>query len=302
MSEPTPTSPTGAESVSSWSGETAGAILRSARQAHGLDLDTLASALKVSTRKLELLEQDQYDGLPGLAFVRSLALSVCRQLQIDAQPVLALLPSVGVAPSALEHVTRGLATPFREPVTRINPDKWPEWLRFSVIAPAVLLLLALAFWLMPTGRSFLGATPWSAAASAASAPETVTIEPPSSVVTPPASLAPAASAVSQAASAVVETVFSAPAEDPSASQPAAPVAAGPVVLRATSESWVEVRDAGGAVLLSRMLLPGEVVGLDGSLPLKLKIGKADGIRVSLRGQPVDLAPYTRDSVARFELK
>jgi cytoskeleton protein RodZ len=102
-------------------------------------------------------------------------------------------------------------------------------------------------------------------------------------------------------SAVVDTVHSAPQDEPSASAPVA-AASGSVVLRTTAESWVEVRDANGAALLSRMLLPGEAVGLNGALPMKLKIGNADGTRVSLHGQPVDLQPFTRDNVARLELK
>lgn len=293
MSERTPTPPAGVDSVSGWSGETAGAILRSARQASGLDLDTLASLLKVSTRKLEQLESDQYDQLPGMAFVRSLALSVCRQLQIDAQPVLALLPAAEMPPAALEHVTRGLATPFREPNTRVDLlRKWPDWLRPSVIAPAILLLLALAFWLMPASRSLFGQAAASAAAGAASDVVAVT----------PVAASPMAQGASAVASAVVETVYSAPVEDPAASPPAGPAAAGPVVLRPAAESWVEARDGGGAVMLSRTVLAGEVIGLDGTPPFRLKIGNAETMHLSYRGQRIDLAPFTRDSVARLELK
>lgn len=308
MSERTPTSPAGVESVSGWSGDTAGAILRSARLASGFDLDTLASLLKVSTRKLEQLEGDQYDQLPGMAFVRSLALSVCRQLQIDAQPVLTLLPAAEMPPAALEHVTRGLATPFREPNTRVDLlRKWPDWLRPSVIAPAMLLLLALAFWLMPASRSLFGPAAVSPAASAVggAASDAVAITPISTVTIEPngsgaaSQIVQAASAV---ASAVVETVYSVPAEDPAASPPASPAAAGPVVLRPTAESWVEARDGGGVVMLSRTVLAGEVIGLDGTPPFKLKIGNADTMHLSYRGQRIDLAPYTRDSVARLELK
>ena len=36
--------------------------------------------------------------------------------------------------------------------------------------------------------------------------------------------------------------------------------------------------------------------------MKLKIGNADGTRLSLRGQPVELQPFTRDNVARLDLK
>jgi cytoskeleton protein RodZ len=50
-----------------------------------------------------------------------------------------------------------------------------------------------------------------------------------------------------------------------------------------------------------VLQPGEMLGLDGRLPFKLKIGNGAGMQVQLRGQPVDLGPVTRDNVARLEL-
>ena len=74
-----------------------------------------------------------------------------------------------------------------------------------------------------------------------------------------------------------------------------------VVLRTRADSWIEARDAAGAVLLSRMLPAGETVGLEGSLPIRLKIGNADGTEVLFRGAPVDLTPLTRENVARVEL-
>ncbi len=74
------------------------------------------------------------------------------------------------------------------------------------------------------------------------------------------------------------------------------------VLRAGEASWVEVTDAGGQVLVQRLLQPGESLGLDGKLPFKLKIGNAAATQLLFRGQSVDLAPVTRDNIARLELK
>ena len=48
--------------------------------------------------------------------------------------------------------------------------------------------------------------------------------------------------------------------------------------------------------------PGEAVGLDGDLPFKVKIGNAVAMQAMFRGQVVDLGPYIRDSMAKFELK
>ena len=104
------------------------------------------------------------------------------------------------------------------------------------------------------------------------------------------------------APAVSETVHSTPPEAAPTEASAPPAASGVVVLRTTGESWIEVRDAAGVVLLSRTVLPGEVIGLDGPLPMRLKAGIANVTQVSLRGEPFSLAPFTRGNVATAVLK
>jgi cytoskeleton protein RodZ len=304
-------------------GSSAGEMLRRLRQDRGVELEALASALKVPVHKLEMLEADRFQELPGLAFVRSLTQSMCRQLHVDPQPVMALLPSSVIASESLESVSRGLAEPFREPSTRTDPTRWPEWLRPMVVGPALLLLIALGFWLAP-GRSAVTAAdadmgasmpsvtvPASGGGSGASSPATST-----SLVTTSAAVVPASGASGAAgvlgplplvaASAptemvVTETVHLVSNEAPTASNPP-PHVAGQVVLRTSAESWVEARDAAGQSLLARMLMPGEVVGLDGAMPVRVKIGNVSGTTLTFRGQAVDLAPFARDNVARVELK
>jgi cytoskeleton protein RodZ len=55
-------------------------------------------------------------------------------------------------------------------------------------------------------------------------------------------------------------------------------------------------------MLGRTLAAGEAVQLDGALPLRVKIGNASATQLRWRGQAVDLATWTRDNVARVELK
>ena len=76
----------------------------------------------------------------------------------------------------------------------------------------------------------------------------------------------------------------------------------PVQVMATADTWVEVVDAQGHSLLSRTVVAGESVGLDGALPMRVKIGNARGTHLKLRGDNVDLTPWTRDNIARLELK
>jgi cytoskeleton protein RodZ len=297
----------------------AGAMLRAARQARGLEIDALAQVLKVPERKLMALEADRYEELPGLAFVRSLAQSYARQVGVDASRVLALLPSAELPPQKLENVSRGLQTPYREGASGNTFGRsgsvLPEWLKLTYLVPAVLLLAALAFWFAPPMRSMFGASGWpeegqsagtaavldapvpapAAASAGVLVSDLTAVQVQAAASTPVLVPAPAVEPVS-------ETVHSTPAEPVPAGASAPPAVAGPVVLRTTGESWIEVRDAGGAVLLSRTVLPGEVIGLDGVMPMKLKAGIASATEVTVRGEPFNLAPFTRGNVANAVLK
>jgi cytoskeleton protein RodZ len=95
-----------------------------------------------------------------------------------------------------------------------------------------------------------------------------------------------------------ETVHSADAGTPAVID----VPAGIAVVRASEPSWVEAQDARGTLLLSRTLQPGEAVGLDGPLPLRLVIGNAPATEVTMRGKRVTLGTPNRDNVVRVELK
>lgn len=273
-------------------GHSAGAMLRTARERQGLHIAALAASIKVSPRKLEALEADRFDELPDLAFARALAQAVCRAVKIDPEPVLALLPRPQGG-DRLEQVASGLKTPFRE---REGHDEGRELSfvgRPIFWAPAIVLLAAAVLYLLPQ-RLFGPSEPGPADAPAVSTPLTPQAAPgaaPQADATP--SLAPSASTP------VVDTVHSAPPPDT-----AGPDAAGAalLVVRATDEAWVEVRDAGGNVLLSRTLQAGETVGLDGALPLRATLGNAAGTQLSFRGQPLDVAREARDNIARLELK
>ena len=73
-------------------------------------------------------------------------------------------------------------------------------------------------------------------------------------------------------------------------------------MRARSQSWVQVKDARGTTVMQRLLEPGESAGANGELPLSVIVGSAQSTEVRVRGKPFDLAPLSRDNVARFEVK
>lgn len=294
-------------------GESPGALLRRAREQQGLDLDTLAATVKVRPEKLAALESDHYEQLPDMAFTRALAKTLCRTLKIDAAPVLAGMPA-GLDGSRLEQVATGLNTPFRDHGARRETRERGPLKRPVMWAVLLLLLGAAAIVLMPANWFKFGAgtqdgaeatqAPTSAEPASGGASGVVeTILPPGGL--PPGNEAPASSPAPAPASPQGSTTVDAPTAIAAASAPtvtAAASAAGLLVLRATGSSWVEVRDGGNQVLLSRAMQAGETANLDGKLPMRATIGNAAATEVSFRGEPMDLRTRTRDNVARLEFK
>lgn len=291
----------------------AGRLLREAREARGLHIGALASAIKVAPRKLELLEADRFDQLLDPTFARALAQTVCRTLKIDAAPVLALLPRPNV--SRLGEAGRDLNAPFHEPAGQLADGDWSVFGRPAIWGPLLLLVIAAGVYFMPRNwlengpaRRIFQGDPEARAGAARTA--TIVTERPLAASGPAAAdatLPPAAPASASAmafeapASAVVSTP-PASGDAMAAKEDAATPPAKLLRVRVTAPSWVGVIDVRGQSLVSRTIQPGEAVELDGTPPLKVRIGNAAATELVFRGQPLDLAPFTRDNLVRLELK
>ncbi len=254
----------------------AGGLLKQAREAAGLHIAALAVALKVPVKKLEALESDQFDLLPDAVFVRALASSVCRTLKIDAAPVLQRLPQA--SSPKLTYQGMGINAPFRASSDGPSPSIWTQISRPTVLAGLILLMGALVL-------IFLPALPDMSRAD---------------VVKPLMGNREPASPGIAVSSALLTPAQ--PIAAPGNPASAALTSTGIVVFSAKSESWVEVTDSTGQVLLRRILNAGEVVGATGALPLAAIVGRADAIAVQVRGQDFDLSAVAKDNVARFEVK
>jgi cytoskeleton protein RodZ len=118
----------------------------------------------------------------------------------------------------------------------------------------------------------------------------------------------AATTATAATTPATATPILAQAAPPASSPAAQPIQAGaaapgtsPLKIRASAETWVEVVDAKGQVLLSKLLRPGDQADVNGVAPLRLRVGNVSGTQLVFRGQAVDLAARSRDNVARLEL-
>ena len=283
----------------------AGRLLREAREKQGLHIAALAAAIKVTPKKLELLESDRFDELPDATFTRALAQTVCRALKTDPAPVMRLLP----APSGhrLEQVGEGLNTPFRErPGLAVQRDSAP-WLASPWFWVTVVVLgAALVVYFLPAGMTGLVGRPASASAPSGLVAETIVAAPaaearPAEAAPPPLAGLSADAGASSAMPVPGVGNVPAAADAAPASATAAPVT-GAVQVRTSAASWVEVTDGRGLPLIARLMQPGEAVGLDGVAPFRVRIGNASATRLEFRGQPTELQAFTRDNVARLELR
>lgn len=302
-------------------------LLREAREAAGLHIAALAAALKVPVKKLEALEAGRYNELPDMTFARALASSACRQLKVDPAPVLAQIP-LGHRPQ-LGDSAQTINTPFKG-VGDPAPLNAMGWLsRPAVLAAIALLLGALVLVSLPqrqvvpqtdtvmpppgAGADAPAPTPTAESSPASAAPlgdNTTAVLP---AVAPAAAAAPETASPSAASSAVsayavasstsiVQTVTSTIPAPVSPTAAAAGAAGSLLSITATDDSWVEVVNGAGSVVMKRMLKNGDAIDFSTAPPYTVVLGRADAVQVAVRGKPFDTAPYARNSVARFEVK
>lgn len=288
--------------------------LREAREAAGLHIAALAAALKVPVRKLEALEAGRYDELPDMTFARALASSACRQLKIDPAPVLAQLPQS--QRPALVVDDHSLNAPFKSgsDAPPMSPLSWLS--RPALLGAIAVLLGALVIVFLPRAEESAQepaqaeagnvVTPLEQPAEPVAAVEPEPVQEPAAAgapVTPaPGGATPAAPAAAPAPVSASPAAVPAVAAVPPVAPAAAPASGSLLTIAATGESWVEVVNGSGSVVIQRVLQAGDAVDFSSAPPYTVVLGRAEVAQVTVRGKPFDVTRYARNNVARFEVK
>lgn len=290
--------------------QSAGTLLRQAREAQGLHIGALAAALKVPVKKLEALEADQFDLLPDTVFIRALAASVCRTLKIEAEPILERLPTT--TGSRLKTDEAGINTPFRVPGQGSGLAFFDQLSKPIVLAVLVLLVGMVVLFFLPTRLIEVATALQSGTATERlpfPAPQATGNTAVTDTTVPALALSSLALSSSDAPLALNPPIVASAAALPAAPSSAPAIVAagaagvtGLLVLKAQGPSWVQVVDAAGVVQLRKTMTSAEVIGVSGALPLSVVLGRADAVAVQVLGKPFDLTPVTKDNVARFEVK
>ena len=70
---------------------------------------------------------------------------------------------------------------------------------------------------------------------------------------------------------------------------------------ANQETWVNVVDANGREVYSKVIFAGSRESIDVKPPVNVTVGNAGGTSMSMNGKPVELAPHSRNNVAHIQL-
>lgn len=282
-----------------------GVTLREAREHLGLSVADVAEQIKFAPRQIVALEADDFQHLPEIAFVRGFVRSYARILQLDARPLLALMPENNAIPA--QPVPVSIGTPFNEAQASQRQNKL--WLGAALLLGVLAVVFAVWNFTTPVEK-----------------PETTLVEAtvplPAEIHITPASAVPETDVNASSVPAVTALQTATGAQQPLAPaaklpvpqaapqiQPAKPLTRsgatpGITALRLAFDetSWVEIKDKEGRMLSSQTSPRGSELRVEGYAPFSLVIGRAAGVRLYLREKQVDLKPYTGVDVARLTLE
>jgi len=290
-----------ASSANGAEGSRTGAELREARQRIGCSVEAIAAELRIKPAYLQALEDGQLGAIPGNAYAIGFLRSYARALGLDADAVC----------RRFREEAKGIGTKtvlsFPAPV----PDRGVP-AGALVLLGTVLAIGAYVGWYRISGDSARVAEPVPAVPArleplaaganpppAAPSPQIASIQP--GPATPPAHQPAEAEYVlpsvppSQAAAMAMPRpaipgadAAGAPGGATTAASglPSGAVPDGRVVLRAHADTWLQVRDRAGNVLLNRVLHAGDSGPVPARPDLLITTGNAGGIDVLVDGTQI----------------
>ena len=286
-----------------------GAMLKKRRIALGMSHAEVANILKVGVRRIDAMETERWDELPKGPFLRGFLRNYARALKIDAH---ALTERVDASLMRARNPDSILMAPETLKTTlprRSGPAEERNTAKKLIYGAFVFALLAaLIAWsgtdsfdrISESVREWL-APQTAKRADAAGAPAHVVAHR-EAVSGPDAAPAQPGAYPDISAAKSSDALRTVAFQNPGVAQDSAPATDAALVFHFDDEAWVEVRGGDGKTLLSRLNAAGSDQTVAGNAPFELIVGNAKGVSLRYHGQPVDLAPYIRERVARLTLR
>ena len=262
--------------------------LKAERESRGLSLDDVSQTLKVSRKILDQVEANAWSELPGYTFARGVVRGYAKLVQLDADSLLRELNDAPLPKPPVLEMPR--STHAALPVSGQSQGRD----KLAMIAGVLVVAFAIMAYVLVPEAWFSGK---ATAVVATSSREPVPAVSESTPVPVSSAVLPATAPGEPATTPVVGA-----ADATTAVASPAVIAANTLIMRFDQMSWVEVRDRNGVLLLSENVVAGTERTVGGEAPITLALGNAEGVRVTFRGQEVDLRPHTRQKVARLSLE
>jgi cytoskeleton protein RodZ len=295
-----------------------GQLLRETREGFGSDLNRVATALRIRAAYLEAIEEGRYDQLPGavyaLGFVRAYATHLgldgeeaVRRFKLEAEGFEGQRDLTFPVPLAERSVPGGTMLLVAVILAICGYGLW--YYLSSSARPRPERVAAVPVELAPRAAPTPAPQPAAevpaALPSDAAPPEaptaTATAAAPADVAPPPA---PVAETPPPPAPPVAMTPPPAPAPPPAAALPSVPEPVAPppivekpriygvangrtrIVLRAVSDSWIQVRDANNVAIFSRQLHAGDSYRVPDQPGLTMHTGVPNALTATVDGRAV----------------
>lgn len=233
---------------------TVGEILRRTRAHYGQSLEDIGQILRIRASQLEALETGHHELLPGRVYAIGFVRAYAEYLGLDGDKMVYLFKQQSVGKAARPDLQFPVAA---------SDTKIPT---ITMVAGGLALCLAVgigAFILfggdtndedVPAVPQVMQETSLSEAPSIIASPEPPPQPPP---------------------------MFN---EETAQAPAAAPIQR--VVITVEDNSWVEIRDAAGKILISQVLKPGDQFLVPNEVGMTLSTGNAGGITLQLDGKPL----------------
>jgi cytoskeleton protein RodZ len=275
-----------------------GQELAAAREARGLAVADVAQQLKFAPRQLEALEQEQFKALPGATFTRGMVRNYARLLKLDPEPLVQRIAGHCEVPDSGR-----LAVRYQQPVP-FSDSARRSTLTYLSVSLGVLLLVGGVAYQWHQERTAAARKATTVIATAKPAPREPEPAPVTAALAAPvaaAVAAPVAAPASPGQPVVREKIITEP--KPVVAPASTPRFAGAhrLVVRTEGEAWIEIKDSADRMLVSSLNPPGSERVVRGRPPYSLVIGNASQVSVTYDDKPIDLAPHTRQDVARLTI-
>ncbi|MBB1320230.1 MULTISPECIES: RodZ domain-containing protein [unclassified Shewanella] len=294
---------------------TAGAILKAAREAKGISIETVATQLHLRPKIINDLENDIFDNIASTTYVRGYIKNYARAVSADMNKIQLCLSQ------QLPEIVAPEMQSFSRKTTHQARNSRLNFVTYLIIA--VLIAMLVLWWVQKS--SLITSVDLSqptveeiAAGSNMAQPqqfirsetEQSSGNEPSNEASASAAEAPSQAAI-DAEDKLIQTAQDAASTSPSsvesdnaqAASTSSSLVSGASVLtiELSGDCWVNVTDATGKVMVDGVKNSAQRIEVQGTKPFKVILGAPQVASISLDGNKISLAEFANGRVARLTL-